>query len=106
GYAAAASAAADFALGSAGAGLGATTVNLKGGLGSASAAVAGDFTVGALAVVNAAGSAVIGDGPWFWAAPFERDTEFGGRGLPAPIPPQAFDVRTKGGPIHSTTLLV
>src|SRR2546428_506650 len=83
----------------AGAGLGATTVNLRGGLASASAAVAGDFTVGALAVVNAAGSAVIGDGPWFWAAPFERDAEFGGRGLPAPIPPQAFDVRTKGGPI-------
>src|SRR5712692_9906168 len=37
GYAAAANASADFALGSAGAGLGATTANLKGGLGSASA---------------------------------------------------------------------
>ena len=70
GYAAAGRAAADFALGSAGAGLGATTVNLKGGLGSASA-VCGGFTVGALAAVNAAGSVVVGDGPWFWAAPFE-----------------------------------
>ena len=37
GYEAAASAGADFALGSVGAGLGATTVNLKGGIGSASA---------------------------------------------------------------------
>src|ERR1700720_2735696 len=37
GYAAAAAAAADFALGSVGAGLGATTANFKGGLGSASA---------------------------------------------------------------------
>jgi Peptidase family S58 len=37
GYAATASASADFALGSVGAGLGATTVNLKGGLDSASA---------------------------------------------------------------------
>ena len=34
------------------------------------------FTVGALAAVNAAGSVVIGDGPWFWAAPFERDGEY------------------------------
>ena len=72
-----------FALGSVGAGLGATTVNLKGGIGSASAITPDGFTVGALAAVNAAGSVVIGDGPWFWAAPFEQDGEFGGRGLPA-----------------------
>ena len=72
-YAAAANAAADFALGSVGAGTGATTVNLKGGLGSASAVTSDGFTVGALAAVNAAGSVVVGDGPWFWAAPFERD---------------------------------
>ena len=38
GYAAAAAAATDFALGSVGAGLGATTANFKGGIGSASAA--------------------------------------------------------------------
>ena len=41
GYEAAAAAAPDFALGSAGAGFGATTVNLKGGIGSASAIDAG-----------------------------------------------------------------
>src|SRR5262252_4451633 len=59
GYAAIAGAAKTFALGSVGAGLGATTVNLKGGLGSASAMTEAGITVGALAAVNAAGSAVV-----------------------------------------------
>src|ERR1700722_16463926 len=53
GYAAAAAAATDFALGSAGAGFGATTTNFKGGLGSASAATSDGVKVAALAVVNA-----------------------------------------------------
>src|SRR6478735_5371049 len=57
GYEAAKTAATEFALGSTGAGLGATTVDLKGGLGSASAQTRGGITVGALAVTNAAGSA-------------------------------------------------
>ncbi len=72
GYAAAVAASADFALGSVGAGLGATTLNLKGGLGSASANTREGCTVGALVAVNAAGSVVVGDGPCFWAAPFEQ----------------------------------
>ncbi|MCC7346084.1 MAG: P1 family peptidase [Variibacter sp.] len=104
GYAAAQTAARDFALGSVGAGLGATTVNLKGGLGSASATLAGGATVGALVAVNAAGSAVVGDGPWVWAAPFEQDGEFGGLGLPSPLPPQALAFRTKGTVRANTTL--
>src|SRR5271166_2066526 len=78
GYEAAASAGDSFALGSAGAGLGATTVNFKGGLGSASAATSGGVRVAALAVVNAVGSVTVGDGPWFWAAPFETGGEYGG----------------------------
>ncbi len=82
GYAAAVAAGSDFALGSVGAGTGATTVNCKGGIGSASAQTPDGFIVGALAAVNAAGSVLVGDGPWFWAAPFEVDGEFGGRGLP------------------------
>jgi len=49
GYAAACAAEGDFALGSVGAGLGATTANFKGGLGSASAQTGGGVTVGALA---------------------------------------------------------
>src|SRR5215218_7407357 len=48
GYAAAAAASADFALGSAGAGLGATTANFKGGLGSASAVTSAGVKVAAL----------------------------------------------------------
>ena len=48
GYEAAKNAGADFALGSVGAGLGATTVNLKGGIGSASAQTRDGLTVGAL----------------------------------------------------------
>jgi D-aminopeptidase len=106
GYGAAAAAGIDFALGSAGAGLGATTANLKGGVGSASARTGDGLTVGALAVVNAAGSAVIGDGPWFWAAPFESDGEFGGHGFPSQSPPGALAIRTKAGQRESTTLVV
>ena len=77
----------DFALGSVGAGFGATTANLKGGLGSASAATPGGIRVAALCAVNAIGSVTVGDGPHFWAAPFEQDGEFGGRGLPPPFTP-------------------
>jgi D-aminopeptidase len=106
GYAAAAGAAADFSLGSVGAGTGATTVNCKGGIGSASALTADGATVGALAAVNAVGSVLIDRGPWFWAAPFERDGEFGGRGLPNPFPPGALDPVTKGGVRANTTLVV
>lgn len=73
----------DVALGSVGAGLGATTVNLKGGIGSASACTGDGATVGALVAVNAIGSAVMGQGPHFHAAPFEQGTEFGGLGMGA-----------------------
>jgi L-aminopeptidase/D-esterase-like protein len=110
GYAAAASAAPDFKLGSVGAGLGATTVNFKGGLGSASAATQGGVRVAALAVVNAVGTVTVGDGPWFWAAPFEIDGEYGGRGLPASFTPDMLTMRIKGGadatPVENTTLAV
>ena len=110
GYAAAAAAGDDFALGSAGAGLGATTANLKGGLGSASAATPSGVRVAALAVVNAVGSVTVGDGPWFWAAPFESGGEYGGRGLPPSFTPDMLAMRLKGGPTatagENTTLAV
>src|SRR5690606_31949529 len=97
-----------FALGSAGAGMGATTADLRGGLGSASAGLAGGITVGALAAVNAVGRATIGDGPHFWAAPFEVGTEFGGLGLPSPFPAGAVDLHHKLSPrrLESTTIAV
>jgi len=79
-------AAADFALGTAGAGHGATTGNLKGGLGTASLVLASGITVAALVAVNATGRVTVGDTPHFWAAPFEQDGEFGGAGLcPDPV---------------------
>lgn len=96
----------DCALGSVGAGLGATTVNLKGGIGSASAQTREGLTVGALVAVNAAGSVTVGDTPQFWAAPFERGKEFGGRGLPADFPEDALALRSKGQPGQNTTLAV
>ena len=105
GYAAAAAAGDTFKLGTAGAGFGATTANFKGGIGSASATV-GDITVGALVAINAAGCVTVGSGPWFWAAPFERDGEYGGVGLPPSLPPDALDSVTKANPRTSTTLAV
>lgn len=78
-----AAAASGFDLGTCGAGFGAATQDLKGGLGSASAVLPSGLTVGALVAVNALGSAVVGDGPHFWAAPWEEGDEFGGLG-PAP----------------------
>jgi D-aminopeptidase len=104
GYAATANAGLDFALGTAGAGYGAKTVNLKGGLGSASATTRDGATVGAIVAVNALGSVTIGDGPHFWAAPFEQNGEFGGRGLPSPFPSDALAIRLKGGVRENTTI--
>ncbi|MET0632123.1 MAG: P1 family peptidase [Xanthobacteraceae bacterium] len=106
GYAAAAAAGADFALGTAGAGFGATTVNLKGGLGSASAVTRDGHTVGALAAVNACGSANVGSGPHFWAAPFELNAEFGGLGFPATVPAAALIPHAKGRPGQNTTIAI
>ncbi|QQA42202.1 P1 family peptidase [Pelagovum pacificum] len=92
-----------FALGSAGAGIGATVAGLKGGLGSASVRV-GDATVAALVVVNALGSPVAGESGRFWAAPWELDGEFGGLGVePAPSPDWP---NTKLGPLGNTTIAV
>jgi D-aminopeptidase len=90
GAAALAAAGPDFALGSAGAGTGANLAGLKGGIGSASVRMPGGPMIGALAVVNAVGAATVGEGPHFWAAPFEIGGEFGGLGpacAPAPLWP-------------------
>jgi L-aminopeptidase/D-esterase-like protein len=71
----------DFALGNAGAGYGARAGRLKGGLGSASWRTRDGFEIGAIAAVNAFGSALVPDSPHFWAAALEQQDEFGGRGL-------------------------
>lgn len=75
----------DFALGSVGAGTGATTAQHKGGLGSASLVLDSGITVGALVAANPMGSVATPSGQHFWAAPFEINGEFGGLG-PDPQP--------------------
>ena len=88
GRAALAGAAADFALGTEGAGTGATTATVKGGLGSASLVLPEGTVVGALVAVNAMGGALVPGTRRFWAAPFEIGGEFGGLGPhPDPVPP-------------------
>jgi D-aminopeptidase len=106
GYAAAAAVGESFALGTAGGGFGATTINLQGGLGSASAITRDGHTVGALVVVNACGSATVGRGPQFWAAPFEVGNEFGGLGFPSTVAPAALAPVSKGRPGENTTIAI
>lgn len=100
GYQAAVNAADRCDTGACGAGLGATTATTPGGLGMAAARLACGITVMAVMAVNAAGSPLIGDTGCFWAAPFEQDGEFGGRGYPQPLSAEATRVRVKAG--HST----
>lgn len=95
GYEAARAALEDFSIGSCGAGAGALTAGLKGGLGSASTRLASGVTIGALVAVNALGSVTWGNSRHFRAAGFEIGDEFGGLGLPPTIPPEAKEIRTK-----------
>lgn len=80
GEAALADASEDFDLGSVGAGTGALTGFLKGGLGSASFVLNSGITVGALVACNPIGSVNTPGERHFWAAPFEMGGEFGGLG--------------------------
>jgi L-aminopeptidase/D-esterase-like protein len=79
GYRAVGTAGKEFALGNAGAGLGAKAGRLKGGIGSSSLRLADGGTVGALVAVNSWGSAVWPDCGRLWAAELA---------LPGEIPPQ------------------
>ena len=105
GYAACQGSAVRFELGTAGAGYGATTVDLKGGIGSASVRTTTGHTVGAIAAVNAIGSAIVGPGPHFWAAPLEVGDEFGGLGWPD-RPTDVHPLAWKGMGVSATTLAV
>ncbi|MFI0847231.1 P1 family peptidase [Mesorhizobium sp. IMUNJ 23232] len=95
GYEAAKAAATDFAIGTKGAGTGALTFGMKGGLGSASTVMPDGTVLGALAAVNATGSVTVGGTRHFWAAPFEIGDEFGGLGYPSPLPADASDIKLK-----------
>ena len=92
-----------FDLGTIGAGTGATTAQLKGGLGSVSVVLPNGVTVGALVAVNALGSAIVGDGPEFWAAPWEVADEFGGLGVARDYPDPHLPV-TKLSSHRNTTI--
>lgn len=67
-------------LGTVGAGTGALTGMLKGGLGSASLRLPDGSTVGALVATNPVGAVTTPGDKHFYAAPFEIDGEFGGLG--------------------------
>lgn len=112
-----AAAAEDFALGSVGAGRGASAGTLKGGLGSASLVLPGagadgaPVTVGALVAANPIGSPVMPGSRVFWAWPLERKIggvwEYGGlRPAPdaaaaeAPVPEES---RLAAGPAPAGT---
>jgi L-aminopeptidase/D-esterase-like protein len=109
GFRALAAAAADFALGTAGAGVGATTAGLKGGLGSSSLVLKSGHTVGALVGANPTGTVTTGDGPHFWAAPFEIDGEFGGLGPrlePVPFAQSGHTKKDALAEIANTTIAI
>lgn len=81
----------DAPLGTVGAGTGANTATLKGGLGTASIQIE-DLSIAALVAVNALGGVTMGENANFWSAPFEIDGEFGGLGPalsndPTALPP-------------------
>lgn len=95
----------EFALGSVGAGVGATCADIKGGLGSASVVSSNGHTVGALVVVNPRGSVTTPGSGHFWAAPFELGDEFGGYGIRATAAElQLCDPRLSTNPKANTTV--
>ncbi|HEV2898583.1 MAG TPA: P1 family peptidase [Pseudaminobacter sp.] len=102
GYDAVQAASRDFPIGTAGAGTGALSAGLKGGLGSASVVLDNGITIGALAAVNPIGSVTVGRSRHFWAAPFEIDNEFGGLGYPSPVPENARKVLLKFRDMNTT----
>lgn len=96
-----------FTLGNAGAGYGARAGALKGGLGSASFVTEDGFEIGAIAAVNAFGSAVMPGTSTLWAWPFEQGGELGHQ-----HPPQAQasaagmpdDIKRPAQPAQNTTI--
>lgn len=102
------SAAAEFALGNAGAGFGAVSMagRLKSGLGSASTVTKDGVAVGVIVAVNPFGMVTVPGQPAFWAWALEQDGEFGG--LPPPTKPEPADLEydVRGDLAGQTTLAV
>ncbi|WP_244631084.1 P1 family peptidase [Aureimonas sp. ME7] len=106
GWEAARNAGSSFDLGTAGAGTGATTATVRGGLGSASTILPSGLCVAALVAVNAVGSPLVGGTSAFWAAPFELDGEFGAGAWPSFRPGEAMVPRTKFDPRPGTNTTI
>ncbi len=98
----------EFALGNAGAGLGATTGGLRGvmqgGLGSVSAVTDDGIQVGALIAVNPFGSPLIGDTGTFWAWALEQGNEFGACSPPTAGLKDGLEISFDGEPAGNTTI--
>jgi L-aminopeptidase/D-esterase-like protein len=105
-----AKAAIDFALGNAGAGMGAVAGLYKGGIGSASWVTDDGYTLGAIAAVNGVGSPLMPDSDVFWAWPFEQNGEFGGKRPKPDMPPVASgmppDMKGAVRPGENTTIAI
>ncbi|MDH6194417.1 L-aminopeptidase/D-esterase-like protein [Mycobacterium frederiksbergense] len=104
GYAAAAAAGTDFALGTAGGGVGARAGVLKGGVGTASVTLDCGVTVGALVVVNAAGDVVDPATGLPWMAALIE--EFGLIAPPADQLAGYADRHRESGPLNTTIAVV
>lgn len=111
GKTAAANADLQFAIGNAGAGLGAVAGTYKGGVGSASAVIDDRVTVGALVAVNSVGSPLVPGTGVFWAFALEQGDEFGGRRIGDSLQQISLDLPTDGkrpptAPGTNTTLAI
>lgn len=104
GYAAVGAADTQFALGTAGAGVGARVGVLKGGVGTASTTLESGVTVGALVVVNAAGDAVDPATGLPWMSEFVE--EFGLIAPPADQLVGYADLRAEFSPLNTTIAVV
>ena len=105
---AAAAAAKEFALGNAGAGLGATAGRLKGGIGSTSLALSDGVMVGAIVAVNSWGAVVRPDCGRFWAADLALAGEIDRQpAIPyTPLDPEDFSQCGVAVPGANTTIAV
>ena len=96
----------DFALGNAGAGMGACAGRLKGGLGSASAIAADGLQVAALVVANPVGAVVMPGSGTLWSWALECNGEMGHQRPPAPGGGTGEDLPVESRIGGSTTLAV
>ncbi len=97
----------DFACGSVGAGLGATTATVRGGLGSASETLDGELVVGAIVAVNAVGTATVGRYSALLVGALRAQRRVRRpAGFRAEWTPSMFEARLKGGNRQATTLAI